>query len=125
MASRPDLCARLVSIRRAHQFTAQEWQKAAVIEYASPSRPWKTPEGGGKAKDALRNRGRKLHCGATSLVVGNCIAPLMSGRMQLMGATWRQKTPIGLRYRLDVVDVDWVAPRLAVDIQVRSGVGQK
>ena len=40
-------------------------------KYASPSRPWKTLGGGGKAKDGPRNHGEQLRRGSTSLVGGS------------------------------------------------------
>ena len=80
--SRPDICARLARIatrinalrgsdayRKIEVVRAVEkWQCATVLKYASTSRPWKTPGGGGKAKVDLCNRGEGAHAGRMSLV---------------------------------------------------------
>ena len=65
--SRPDICARLARIAskgnslcgsdvyRINELVrvAEGRQKATVMKYASSSHPWKTPGGGGKAKNNL------------------------------------------------------------------------
>ena len=75
--SRPDICDRLArsgprinalrggDVYRINELVrvAEEWQKATVLKYASPVRPWETLSGGGENRDDPRNRGGKVHCG--------------------------------------------------------------
>ena len=80
--SRPDISARLAglasrtnSIRGSHAYRINELiravkgrQNATVRKSASPSRPWRTLGGVGKAKDALCSRGGKMPRGLMSFV---------------------------------------------------------
>ena len=112
--SRPDTCVRLARIasrinslrgsgvRRIIELalSAKGWRKATALKHASPSHPWRTPGGVGKAKDNLCNRGEEMHCGWTS------------------GADEGRRVLIGMRYRTDVVVVNRAVPCFAMDIQV-------
>ena len=78
---RPDICARpgriaarFNSLRRSDVYrindlarTAQEWQKAAVLKYATPSHPG--AQSRGDTDGRRRARGAKIHYGTMSVVV--------------------------------------------------------
>ena len=46
---------------------AKAWQPATVLNYASPSHPWKALGRGGKVKGALRKRGERVRGGSMTL----------------------------------------------------------
>ena len=127
--SRPDICSRLArvasrinalcggDVRRVNQLVrvAKEWQRASVLTYASPCRPWKTLGGGGKAKVDHCNRGKKVHSGLMSL--GGWSDAAYGNR-----STWEM--PIGFCDRLDVVDIVGPAAYFAMDFEAYPGAGQ-
>ena len=129
--SRPEICAlpaRIASRVNARSGSdayrinelvraAKDWQHATALKYASSSRPWKTPGGGGKAKVDLCNRGEKVHSGPMSLAGWSDAAE--------WGPVDRRGLPIGLCDRLNVVDFVGSVPYFAMDAQVYPEAGQK
>ena len=83
--SRPGICARLARIAsrinaprgsdlyRINELVraAKDWQRAAVLKYASPSHPWKTLGSGGRFEGVLRKRGERVHGGSMTIVGGS------------------------------------------------------
>ena len=79
--SRPDICARLARIAsginalcwsEVYRFNelvrvAMDWQHVTVLEYASPSHPWRALGRSNRVQRDLRKHGERAHCGSMTL----------------------------------------------------------
>ena len=116
-ASRPDICARLAKLasrinplRGSGVYRINDLVRAAMgrqhgkmLEYASPSHLWGAPDFTGETTNDMRNRGKKIHCGATSSeewsdaaygdqsTVGKCLPEYVTGQCPIV--QWTSKFP--------------------------------